>query len=101
MVDPECGCFPPENVQLLVDHEATTDGIFRALARLRRQATENDMVWIYYAGHAAVEDNGYWVTHDSDVDDLFATALSSERINSVLTQLRARRVLRILDCCYA
>jgi Caspase domain len=101
MVDPECGCFPAEHVQLLVDQEATTERIFRALAHLRRMATENDTVWIYYAGHAAVEGGAYWVTHDADVDDLFATALSSERINSVLAQLRTRRVLYVLDCCYA
>jgi parvulin-like peptidyl-prolyl cis-trans isomerase-like protein/caspase domain-containing protein len=101
MVDVECGCFPSENVQLLVDHEATTSGVFRALARLRKEASENDVIWIYYAGHAAVQDQAYWVTHDADVDDLFATALSNDRITSVIAQLRARRVLLILDCCHA
>jgi len=103
MVDPECGCFPPDNVQLLLNHEATTEGLFRALARLRKQAGENDVVWIYYAGHAAIEDNdrAYWVTHDADVDDLFATALSNDRINTALSKIRAKRIFRILDCCYA
>jgi len=101
MIDTECGCFPRENVQILLDSEATTDGIFRALARLRRQVAENDAVWVYYAGHAAVDDNAYWVTHDTDVDDLFATALDSNRINSVLSQLRTPNVVLILDCCHA
>lgn len=101
MVDAECGCFPHENVQLLLDSEATTEGIFRALARFRRRAAESDVVWIYYAGHAAVEDDAYWVTHDTDVDDLFATALNGERINAVLAQLRTSNVLLMLDCCHA
>jgi len=102
MVDDDCGCFARENVRLVPDAEATTEGVFRALANLRRQVGEDDMVWIYYAGHAAVQgDQAYWVTHDTDVDDLFATALSRDRINSVLSQLRAKRVLLILDCCHA
>ena len=101
MIDAECGCFPHENVQLLLDDDATTERIFRALARLRRQVAEDDVVWIYFAGHAAMENHAYWVTHDTDVDDLFATALDSDRINSVLSQFRTPNLLLILDCCHA
>lgn len=102
MVDPECGCFPPENVRLLLDHEATTENVFRALARLSMTAAENDLVWVCYAGHAAVRgDDAYWLTHDADVDDLFATALGSDRITRALSRLRSKRLLLILDCCHA
>src|SRR5678816_970802 len=101
MVDEECGCFPRENVQLLLNEEATTAAVFQALARLRKRVGADDVVWVYYAGHAAVQDQAYWVTHDADIDDLYATALGSDRIESTLSQVSAKLVLMILDCCYA
>jgi uncharacterized caspase-like protein len=102
MVDPRCGLFEPQNVELLLDRQATTDAVWRALAHLRKRVGEEDTVWIYYAGHAAAQgDTVYWVTHDADVDDLFATALTRDRIAEVLTALPARRVLMLLDCCHA
>ena len=102
MVDPDCGCFPRGNVRLLLDDEATHDSVWRALARLRRNAAPGDVVWIYFAGHAAPEGgNVYWALHDADVDDLFATGLDNDRIGRVLEEIRARRLVMMLDCCHA
>jgi uncharacterized caspase-like protein len=102
MVDPECGVFPPENVRLLLDAEATKDKLWRALAGFRRSLGENDTLWIYYAGHAAQEGSScYWVTHDADVDDLYGTALANDQIAKVLGDIAATRLLVFLDCCHA
>ena len=101
MTDPDCGMFPKENVQLLLNSDATRDGIWRALSSLRKSAGENDTVWVYYAGHAAPEEsNVYWVTHDSDVDDLYGTGLGNDRISKVLEDLRSKQLLVLLDCCH-
>lgn len=102
MVDSECGMFPEDNVWLLLDGEATRESVWRTLSSLRRQAGEDDTVWIYYAGHAAPEEsNLYWVTHDADVDDLYGTGLSDVQLSRVLNDIRARRLLVLLDCCHA
>ncbi|MCA9233119.1 MAG: hypothetical protein KDA57_20905, partial [Planctomycetales bacterium] len=59
-------------------------------------------VWVYYAGHAAPEESSlYWVTHDADVDDLYGTGLSNDQISKVLEDIRAKRLLVLLDCCHA
>jgi hypothetical protein len=102
MVDAECGLFPKDNVKLLLDEEATTENVWRCLANLRKAAGPEATVWIFYAGHAAPEGSSvYWVTHDADVDDLFSTALDRERIDSVLNEIPANRLLVMLDCCHA
>ena len=102
MIDPDCGMFPRDNVRLLLNEEATREGIWRALSSLRRSAGENDTVWIYYAGHAAPEEsNLYWVTYDADVDDLYGTGLSNDQISKVLDDIRAKRLVVLLDCCHA
>jgi hypothetical protein len=102
MIDPDCGMFPKDNVRLLLNEEATREGVWRALSSLRRSAGENDTVWVYYAGHAAPEEsNLYWVTHDADVDDLYGTGLSNDQISKVLNDIRSKRLVVLLDCCHA
>ena len=100
MIDPECGACAEGDVPLLLDEAATKDAIWRALADLRRKVGPEDDLWIYYAGHAAPEDGTvYWVAHDSDVDNLYATGVPP--IGDVLSRVQAQRVLVMLDCCHA
>ncbi len=102
MIDPDCGMFPEDNVTLLLDDNATKKSVWNALAALRRKVGKNDTVWIYYAGHGASEGGDYyWVLHDSNVDDLYATGLARQEISRVLNDLAAERVVTFLDCCYA
>lgn len=102
MIDPEHGFFPKENVQLLLNEQATLTAIWGALSDLKRASSEADTVWIYFAGHAAPEDSSvFWVTHDADVDDLYKTALDSSRISDAISKLRAQTVVLLLDCCHA
>ena len=102
MVDPACGMFPPDNVTLLLDEDATRDNIRRELALLRRKLGKNDTFWLYYSGHAAPEDGEfYWVTHDADVDDLFTNGLSQPEISQMLDKFRCERTVIFLDCCHA
>ena len=102
MTDADCGMFPKDNVRLLLNEEATRGGIWRAMSALRRSAGAEDTVWIYYAGHAAPEgSNLYWVTHDADIDDLYGTGLGNDQISKVLADIPAKRMLVLLDCCYA
>ena len=101
MIDPEIGMFDPEFVTLLLDEQATTTAIKKALSRLK-SADPEDTVWIYYAGHAAPENNSvYWVTHDAEIDDLDNTALNRRDIEERIAGIHARQVVQMLDCCYS
>ncbi len=102
MVDETCGCFPRDNVTLLLNEQATMLAVGKALSSLAKKVGPNDTVWIYFAGHGAVEgDDAYWVTHDSDVHHLSMTGLDRTRLNKALSKLRSERVLLLLDCCHA
>lgn len=102
MVDEVCGCFSRDNVTLLLNADATTRNIGLALSSLVKKAGPKDTVWIYYAGHGAIEGaEAYWVTHDTDVQHLSATGLDRTRINRELSRLQSERVLILLDCCHA
>lgn len=102
MVDSECGMFPKENVTLLLDENATRESVRLALASLPKQVGKNDTLWIYFAGHAACEeDSVYWICHDSDVNDLTKTGMPKDEILMYLDKVKASRMVVFLDCCHA
>ncbi len=102
MTDADCGLFSDENVRLLLDAEATRENIWLELANLCRKAGPDDTVWIYFAGHGALEGSrSFWVTHNADVDNLRGTALDQRHLVDFLDDIPAQRLLVLLDCCHA
>ncbi len=99
------GAFPSSHIQLLTDQDATLSAIRTALGTwLPRSAEPEDVVYIYFAGHGVVENgqDGYLLAHDSDPQNLYATALSVAELNQILSgRLRARSVIVIADACHS
>jgi uncharacterized caspase-like protein len=82
---------------------ATRYQIVSALSQLRRTATEDDSVLIYYAGHGYLDDatsRGYWLPVDAERDNL-ANWLSTSDITDVLAGLQARHALILADSCFS
>jgi len=103
LINPNYGGIPKDNIQLLLDQEATVANIKKAIGTwLRQQAKEDDTVMIYYSGHGAPEGKEtYWVTYDADIEDLYATALSNNTIAELFDRIRSQRVITFLDSCYS
>ena len=45
--------FPQDDVEVLVDEEATRDGILAAMDRLVHRVGDNDVVVVHYSGHGS------------------------------------------------
>jgi uncharacterized caspase-like protein len=103
LTDSNYGGVPKENIQLLLNKDATDRNIKRALGKwLQQQVKEEDTVIIYYAGHGATEEgDSYWVTYDADIDYLYVTALNADDIADMLDRLPSKRVIIFLDACYS
>jgi hypothetical protein len=114
--DPAIGRFPPENVRVLTDDQATTKNIKEQLNWIARRAQPNDLVVIYVATHGSprsLDSAGganYIITYDTEIKDadhpdqdaLYATALPMvELANAVATRMKALRTAVILDTCYS
>lgn len=114
--DPKIGRFPPANVHVLTDEQATTRNIKEELNWIARHAEANDLVLIYVATHGTprtVDTAGganYLVTYDTQIsgpggfneDALFATAYPMvELANAVATRMKSLRTAVILDTCYS
>ncbi len=109
-------------VHLLLDAEATREGILRLLeVTLRRDLGPDSGVVIYYAGHGIAEEDdsgspqGFLVPQDARLDDK-TTWLSMDRLRQALglhaegapraadapeRELPCGHLLLVLDCCYA
>lgn len=92
----------------LYDEDATRAAILDLLGqRLRREATEDDLVFVFYAGHGATETiasgekRGYLVPVDGSSADPYVSGVSMEAIRDLSNRLAARHVYYAIDACYS
>jgi len=102
---PGGGGFPANQVKLLLNQSATLSAIRTAIGTwLVRSVEPDDVVYIFFAGHGIVEGerDGYLLAHDSDPQNLYATALQVSELDRIITErLHARIVVLMADACHA
>jgi tetratricopeptide (TPR) repeat protein len=102
---PNGGGFPSNQLTLLTNETATLSAVRSALGTtLPRSVEPDDMVIIFFAGHGVVEgeSEGYLLAHDSDPQNLYATALQVSELNRIISErLKARTVILITDACHS
>jgi tetratricopeptide (TPR) repeat protein/uncharacterized caspase-like protein len=102
---PNGGGFPSTQIKVLLNEEATIAAMRTALGTwLPRSAEANDVVYIFFAGHGVVEQNseGYLLAHDSDPQNLYATALPIAELDKIVGErLRSRVAVVIADACHS
>jgi serine/threonine-protein kinase len=94
--DPYIAGFDP--VIELVD--ASTQQVGREIAHILDRRHRDDLVLLYYAGHALFDDEGqlHLAMHDTELDLLSPTSISAAFISAEMDRSRSRRQLLMLDC---
>ena len=98
--------FPPDNITLLVDEEATFEAFVDRLEALKGQLPEASALVVYFAGHAEAQVQGgfdlqgYLLPHGAHGYDV-KTWLPMETVRRLLGEVESRHLLVILDCCFA
>lgn len=99
------GGYAEENVKLLLNGEATYAGVRNALFSFLRQATDEDHVFIYFAGHGAPDPTRpsdlYLLTHDTRAGQIPATAFPMRDMDRAVAELYARHVVVVTDACHS
>jgi hypothetical protein len=109
LVDPSHAGYPPDQVQLLLDEQATRAALCRALDALAERADEDAIVFVYVSSHGARVENGpssgeYLLPVDADWasnQSLAETAISGAELSEALGRVRARKLVVVFDCCHA
>jgi len=106
-VSKDGGRFAPSRVKVLLDKDATAKNIKEALFSWLKQALEEDMVTIYFAGHGSPEspdspDNLYLLPYDVNYDGISSTGFPMWDIETALKRfIKAKKVVVIADACHA
>lgn len=100
-----CG-YPPGNVHLLLDADATLANIRSELAWLAKAAGPNDSVIFYFSGHGVLlksiaNGESALVPWDADMNDLRSTCLSENELSDALRKISSARLLILLDACHS
>jgi uncharacterized caspase-like protein len=107
LVSQQGGGYAPSQVRLLLDSEATAQNIRNALFNWLKQALEEDMVTIYFAGHGSPEspdslNNLFLLPFDVNYSDIATTGFPMWDIETALKRfIKAKKVVVIADACHS
>lgn len=100
--------YKKENVKLLVNEQATSANIYKALEELREKVHQEDDVVIYFSSHGVPAFDGSMniVAFDTEIArkrdlKLMETSISAKLINNFLDGVDSKRVLVVYDVCYS
>ncbi|WP_324633956.1 caspase family protein [Phormidium sp. CCY1219] len=98
---PDKGGFDEAQVQTLLDPDLQSIR-FGIETLLRDRATE-DLVLLYYSGHAISDENGslYFATRNTDLANLSATAVAADFLQALMYTSVAQQQVIILDCYFS
>jgi uncharacterized caspase-like protein len=108
----ETNRIPPQNINLILNEEATIINLRSALGTgLRSAAGVDDMVLIFFAGHGTTEPDSenpdgdglekYLLAYDTQPGDLYSTAIPMREISHILKRIKSERLIFISDACYS
>lgn len=109
LVDEVTGTFDSGDSTLLLGSQATTVEAKHALRTAALQAQPDDLLFVYYAGHAVLPgsppfDDPYLLTSDVDLDKIEYNPDGALRMSFLLRdvfEITQGSSVLILDCCHA
>ncbi len=101
--------FPPDNVHLLLDGDATRQRILEVLGDVLAdpaRVAQEDRVLVFFAGHGTTRalpsgrNLGYIVPVAADTRNFHSQAISMTAFQDINEALPAKHVLYLMDACY-
>lgn len=92
------------HVTPVVGPTATREKIIGALDKLVKEATSEDTVVLFLAGHGKSDEDGAWflpADAPKDEDKLHSAAINGTYIKEKLEKPRAKKIIVFIDTCYA
>ena len=107
LVSPTGGRYAPGRIKLLLDGEATARNIREALFNWLRQAIEEDVVTIYFAGHGSPDspdspENLFFLPYDAQYGRIASTGFPMWDVETALKRfIKAKKTIILADACHA
>jgi hypothetical protein len=96
--DPTIGDFDVRTLLNEPAHEVTL-----AIEEFFAERRPDDLLLVHLSCHGIKDEDGelYFATSNTRLNRLGATAVAAEFVNRRMTRSRSRRIVLLLDCCYA
>ncbi|WP_341525882.1 caspase family protein [Nostoc sp. UHCC 0302] len=108
LIDPELCAYKDDkdHIRVLNNQEANKAAILDGLNWLKEKSTAdaNATVFVYYSGHGWIDKSTqhyYLIQHDIKPTKLTSSALSAETFTEALREIKAERLLVVIDSCHA
>ncbi len=104
LISKEGGEFPPENVHVLKDEDATRANLANELEKwLPSVSKDDDRVLIYFAGHGFINNGAsYLAPYDIDPNNIANTAYPMSRLGDVIgNKIHAKWKVLLADACHS
>ncbi|MDB5313644.1 MAG: 5-methylthioadenosine/S-adenosylhomocysteine nucleosidase [Gemmataceae bacterium] len=102
------GGYPPGQVKLLLDEQATAARIRHELQELGQNAKPGDTVVFFFSGHGGRKPNGpdagnYLIPYDCNPSNLRNSAIESAELTNFLSAsvIKSQRLVVLLDACFS
>ena len=99
------GGFKPENIRYLVNEQATYRGIRLAFRDFLKSATDDDVVFIFFAGHGAPDPERpqdlYLLAHDTEPASIAGTGFPMGEVSEAIRRTYARTIISFIDACHS
>ncbi|MEV6149863.1 caspase family protein [Nonomuraea sp. NPDC052129] len=81
----------------------TTQDVNEAVEEFFADRDPGDLLLLHFSGHGVKDESGelYFATPTTKLNRLAATAVPAEFVNRRMSRSRSRRIVLLLDCCYA
>jgi uncharacterized caspase-like protein len=101
--------FAKERVIELYDEAATRKAVFKAFSNLKRQLTDKDSLFVYFAGHGAYEGRiekgneiGLWLLADSEEPSIDpSSSIQNNQIRDFFSGYPARHIFLVADAFFS
>ena len=96
--DPAIGGF---EVRTLLNEPAPT--VNEAIEDFFADRSPDDLLLLHFSSHGVKDDEGelYFATSTTKLNRLGATGIAADFVNRRMNRSRSRRIVLLLDCCYA
>ena len=107
LLSPQAGLggFDQDKVLLLTNEDATYRRIRSALFTFLKNPTEDDVVYVFWAGHGSPDPDRlndlYLLPYDADPNDIAATSVLMEDLQDAIRRTAARDRIVITDACHS
>src|SRR5208337_4701579 len=108
LIDPNLCAYPnnDQHIRLIHDKAATRAAIIEGLAWLKAQAAADPeaIAVVFYSGHGWLDPSTrqyYLIPHDVKLLNAAASALPAQEFTEALRDIKAKRLLVMIDCCHA